>query len=72
LRLTQIAPSPAVASVPAPGLLRPLAGSITLQFGDNSLLRLLLGDHDRYLARIEQLAGVKLSCRGNRMWRRWR
>jgi phosphate starvation-inducible PhoH-like protein len=67
LRLTQIAPSPAVASVPAPGLLRPLAGSITLQFGDNSLLRLLLGDHDRYLARIEQLAGVKLSCRGNRM-----
>ena len=31
------------------------------------LLPLLLGDHDRHLARIEQALGVRLSCRGNRM-----
>ncbi len=55
---------------PAQALLRPvLSGgkSITLNFADNSLLRLLVGDHDRHLARIEQLAGVRLACRGNRM-----
>jgi len=41
--------------------------AITLQFNDNSLLPLLLGDHDRHLVRIEQALGVRLSCRGNRI-----
>ncbi len=45
----------------------PRTRSVTLQFADNALLRLLVGDHDRHLARIEQLAGIKLACRGNRM-----
>jgi len=31
------------------------------------LLPLLLGDHDRHLARIEQALGVRVSCRGNRV-----
>ena len=39
----------------------------TLQFNDNTLLPLLLGDHDRHLVRIEQALGVRLSCRGNRV-----
>jgi len=41
--------------------------SVTLQFSDNLLLPLLLGDHDRHLVRIEQAMGVRLSCRGNRI-----
>jgi phosphate starvation-inducible PhoH-like protein len=41
--------------------------AITLQFNDNTLLPLLLGDHDRHLVRIEQALGVRLSCRGNRI-----
>jgi phosphate starvation-inducible PhoH-like protein len=41
--------------------------SVTLQFQDNLLLPLLLGEHDRHLARIEQAVGVRLSCRGNRV-----
>jgi phosphate starvation-inducible PhoH-like protein len=41
--------------------------AITLQFNDNTLLPLLLGDHDRHLVRIEQALGVRLSCRGNRV-----
>jgi phosphate starvation-inducible PhoH-like protein len=40
---------------------------VTLQFHDNALLPLLLGDHDRYLVRIEQGMGVRMSCRGNRV-----
>ena len=40
---------------------------MTLQFHDNALLPLLLGDHDRHLVRIEQGLGVRLSCRGNRV-----
>jgi hypothetical protein len=59
LRLTQIAPAPA--ALPSPARLPPVAPagkSITLQFADNALLQLLVGDHDRYLARIEQLARV--------------
>jgi phosphate starvation-inducible PhoH-like protein len=40
---------------------------VTLQFGDNTLLPLLLGDHDRHLVRIEQALGVRMSCRGNRI-----
>jgi len=39
----------------------------TLQFGDNVVLALLLGDHDRHLLRLEQGLGVRLSCRGNRI-----
>jgi phosphate starvation-inducible protein PhoH and related proteins len=49
------------ASPPAP------VKAVTLQFGDNTLLPLLLGDHDRHLVRIEQALGVRLSCRGNRI-----
>ena len=41
--------------------------AVTLQFSDNTLLPLLLGDHDRHLVRIEQALGVRLSCRGNRL-----
>ena len=53
--------------------LAPQAGSanggkaITVQFNDNMLLPLLLGDHDRHLVRIEQALGVRMSCRGNRV-----
>ena len=67
MRLNPIAPPPAA---PLPRIVTPAPGggrSATLQFADNDLLRLLVGDHDRYLARVEQLAGVRLSCRGNRM-----
>ena len=45
----------------------PLLRSLTMTFGDNALLPLLLGDHDRHLARIEQKLGVRLACRGNRI-----
>ncbi len=38
-----------------------------MQFNDNGLLPLLLGDHDRHLVRLEQGLGVRLSCRGNRV-----
>ena len=41
--------------------------AVTLQFSDNTLLPLLLGDHDRHLVRLEQALGVRLSCRGNRI-----
>ena len=41
--------------------------SMTLQFGDNHLFALLLGDHDRNLVRLEQGLGVKLAARGNRV-----
>ena len=41
--------------------------AVTLQFSDNTLLPLLLGDHDRHLVRIEQALGVRVSCRGNRV-----
>jgi phosphate starvation-inducible protein PhoH and related proteins len=45
----------------------PANRSLTLTFADNALLPLLLGDHDRHLARIEQRLGVRLACRGNRI-----
>ena len=45
----------------------PPQSAITMQFNDNHLLPLLLGDHDRQLVRIEQALGVRLSCRGNRV-----
>ena len=38
-----------------------------MQFDDNALLPLLLGDHDRHLAKLEQGLGVRLACRGNRV-----
>ena len=41
--------------------------ALTLQFNDNHLLALLLGDHDRNLVRLEQGLGVKLAARGNRV-----
>jgi phosphate starvation-inducible protein PhoH and related proteins len=65
--LTHIAASPAdrlQSSITAPPV---PAKSVTLQFHDNALLPLLLGDHDRYLVRIEQGMGVRMSCRGNRV-----
>ncbi len=45
----------------------PDSKAITLQFSDNTLLPLLLGDHDRHLVRLEQGLGVRMSCRGNRV-----
>jgi phosphate starvation-inducible protein PhoH and related proteins len=51
----------------AGGSANPGEKAITLQFNNNSLLPLLLGDHDRHLVRIEQAMGVRLSCRGNRV-----
>ena len=50
----------------------PPATAVTLQFADNALLSLLLGDHDRHLVRIEQGLGVRLSCRGNRVAIAWK
>ncbi len=61
--MTQFAASSA-ARVPVP---LTASKAITLQFGDNALLPLLLGDHDRYLVKIEQGLGVRLTCRGNRV-----
>ncbi len=51
----------------SPSALVPPQRSLTMTFGSNNLLSLLLGDHDRHLARIEQKLGVKLACRGNRI-----
>ncbi len=44
-----------------------LARGVTMTFHDNALLPLLLGDHDRYLIKLEQGFGVRLACRGNRI-----
>jgi phosphate starvation-inducible PhoH-like protein len=38
-----------------------------MTFGSNTLMPLLVGDHDRHLARIEQRLGVRLACRGNKI-----
>lgn len=38
-----------------------------LEFSDGQILRDLLGPHDCYLARIEQLCGVTIQCRGTRL-----
>ncbi len=38
-----------------------------LQFGDNSLLPLLYGEHDQHLARLERQLQVTLAARGNRL-----
>ncbi len=61
-RLTHISADPA--TVAPSGI---PSKAVTLQFHDNMLLPLLLGDHDRHLVRIEQAIGVRLSCRGNRI-----
>jgi len=62
--LTHIAPTPAAPI--ALGRATPHK-AVTLHFDDNTLLPLLLGDHDRHLVRIEQQLGVRVSCRGNRV-----
>lgn len=38
-----------------------------MTFDDNALLAVLYGNHDRNLVRLEQLAGVHLSARGNQL-----
>jgi phosphate starvation-inducible PhoH-like protein len=38
-----------------------------VSFDDNAVIPLLYGNHDRNLVRIEQLAGVQLSARGNQI-----
>ena len=60
--MTQIAGSLAPPATPPNG-----GKAITVQFNDNLLLPLLLGEHDRHLVRIEQALGVRVSCRGNRI-----
>ena len=60
--MTQTAP--ALAATLPPGL---RGRAVTMQFDDNALLPLLLGDHDRHLARLEQGLNVRLACRGNRV-----
>ena len=54
--------SPAPSAPPLPP-----SKAVTLQFNDNHLFALLLGDHDRNLVRLEQGLGVRLSARGNRV-----
>ena len=51
LRLSQ---ATAIPAIPAAS---PSGKAVTLQFNDNTLLPLLLGDHDRHLVRIEQALG---------------
>ncbi len=41
------------------------AEPVYLEFDDNTLLPVLFGEHDRHLARIEQLLGVSITSRGN-------
>ncbi len=62
-------PAPALAATTPPGLPNRAVPTcvVTVQFDDNALLPLLLGDHDRHLARLEQGLGVRLACRGNRV-----
>ena len=38
---------------------------VQIEFEDNRLLPSVFGEHDRYLARIEQRLGVSLHNRGN-------
>ncbi len=60
--MTHLSPSTATA---LPGT--PASKALKLTFDDNTLLPLLLGDHDRHLVRLEQGLGVRMSCRGNRV-----
>ncbi len=59
--MTQLTAVPAAASATPPNK------TATLNFPDNALLSLLLGQHDRHIVRIEQGLGVRITCRGNRM-----
>ena len=54
-------------ATPSASRTTPPPQALTLTFADNALLPLLLGEHDRHLARIEQRLGVRLACRGNRI-----
>ena len=54
-------PSPAAITDRLPGK------AATLHFADNTLLPLLLGEHDRNLVRLEQALGVRVSARGGRV-----
>ena len=66
--MTPVSPALVSPAIDAPQSGTSQAGtSKTLQFNDNKLLPLLLGDHDRHLVRMEQGLGVRLSCRGNRI-----
>ena len=68
--MTHLAAASTIAARPAASPDAGLNGAgkaITLQFNDNTLLPLLLGEHDRHLVRMEQALGVRLSCRGNRV-----
>ncbi len=44
-----------------------LPGNAVMQFDDNRLLPLLFGEHDKYLARIEENLGIQLINRGNQL-----
>ena len=48
-------------AIPAISVASPHGKAVTLQFSDNTLLPLLLGDHDRHMVRIEQALCVRLS-----------
>ena len=68
--MTQLVPAatPPLVAIPGGPPARAITpGSVTLEFHDNTKLPLLLGAHDRHLVRIEQVLGVRLSCRGNRI-----
>lgn len=39
----------------------------TLRFNDNALLQNILGEHDRYLVKLEKAFSLRLACRGNRI-----
>ena len=58
-------PSSAMPDSTTPAEGAPTADTSALSFEDNRLLPALFGQHDRYLARIEQRLGVSLSSRGN-------
>jgi len=61
--LTHLSPATVSSAAPAPGARK----AITLQFNDNILLPLLLGDHDRHVVRLQQALGVRIAGRGNRI-----
>ena len=52
---------------PAPGGGVRAADVRRMTFDDNALVALLYGNHDRHLVRMEQLANVQLSARGNQL-----
>ena len=68
------APSPPVARLTDAGVFhgeperrRGAADVRRMTFDNNTLLAVLYGNHDRNLVRIEQLANVQLSARGNQL-----